>query len=252
MVEVSVVMACYNDESTLSRSIDSILEQTFGQYEFIIVDDGSTDNSWNILLRYRDIDSRIRLFQNQQNMGLAFSLNKGIRAANGPLIARMDSDDRAYKRRLEKQLDFMNQNPECDILGAGIVEVDRAGKKLREVIPRETNEEIVKYIFKKTLVYHPTIMIRKEVFEIHGFYDPTLKWAEDADLWYRIYDKVRFHNLQLPLLDYTVKSRLTRRIIHNNLRVKWINLRRRNLLTRYLPYLLWNAFVLYFRMSTNR
>ena len=101
--DVSIIMSVYNDQETLSKSILSILRQSFKNFEFMIIDDGSIDNSKKILRYYKKIDKRIRLFKNKKNMGLAFSLNKLIKASKGKYLARMDSDDYATKQRLKIQ-----------------------------------------------------------------------------------------------------------------------------------------------------
>jgi len=206
--EVSIVMSCYNSEATVVEAIESILNQTFSNFEFIIIDDGSIDSTRDILSSYQQKERRIVLIENEQNIGLAAALNKGIRMASTPLIARMDADDVSLPTRLEKQIEFLHTHPNVDIL-----------------------EAIIKRIFKTTMILHPTIMVKKEVFEIHGYYDTQQQLGgEDAELWYRIYDKVRWANLSEPLLIYTVKNKLTKRIISNNLKTKYINMKRRNVL----------------------
>ena len=117
-------------------------------------------------------------------------------------------------------------------------------------LPSE-DRDIKKRVFRKTLVFHPTVMIRKEVYEQHGYYDPVLRWADDADLWYRLYDKVIFHNLPDVLLDYTIKSKINHKILTNNLKVKWKNLNRRGETFRYMPLLIKEIFTLSIRRVKN-
>jgi glycosyltransferase involved in cell wall biosynthesis len=249
---LSVVMACYNEERYVSRAIRSILQQDFTDFEFIIVDDGSSDQSWKIIKTFSDLDDRIIPVQNKKNLGLAESLNRGIRLASTNYIARMDADDIALPSRFRVQYHFLENHPQVDILGSGAFLINKeSGHSAGTVRLPERHEEIVSRAFKKTLVIHPSIMLRKQVFTEFGFYDPRLKWAEDADLWYRIYDQVHFYNLPQTLLFYSQKSSVNFRMIRINLYVKIKNLRRRNLLLKHLHILLKDAFVLSLRYIRN-
>ena len=249
--QVSVVMSCYNAEQTVEKAIESILNQSFKAFEFIIIDDASSDRTSDILLQYQKLDDRITLLTNEPNCGLSYSLNRGIKHAKTPLIARMDADDVAYSKRLQVQYDFMTTHKEVDLLGAAVRYVDEVGNPIKIVHLPSDDNAIKARVFKKTLVFHPTIMIKKDVYEKHGYYDPKLRWAEDADLWYRLYDRIVFHNLQDTLLDYTLKPKINRKILLNNLRVKWINLGRRNKRFKYLPILIMEIFTLFLRSVKN-
>jgi len=233
--KVSVVMSCYNVSKTLEEAIESILSQTFSDFEFVIIDDGSSDETLEKLRAFQQRDDRINVIVNKENKGLAASLNIGIKASNASWIARMDADDIAMKTRIEKQLGFLTQNPNVDVLGTGITQITQEGEKRDTVGLPELHSDIITRIFKKPLVFHPTVMVKKEVYENIGMYNPKLRWAEDADLWYRIYDQVIFHNLQEPLLSYRVKERFRYKHASQNLKVKLDNLRRRGLLLRYSP-----------------
>ncbi len=235
--EVSVIMSCFNAESTIHTAIKSILNQTFDNFEFIIIDDGSTDKTRIALKEFAQNDKRIRLRFNSSNQGLAASLNIGIQMAHAPFIARMDADDESIAERLEKQLQYISLHKDIDILGSGVWYKSGTGELLEIKLLPERHDEIVKLMFKKTPVFHPTILIKKEVFKLYGMYDPSVTWAEDSDLWYRIYDKVRFHNLQEPLLIYTLKKRLSFRQARYNLMVKIRNLSKRKMLVIYFPQL---------------
>ena len=225
---VSVVMSCYNCEATVKKAIDSILQQTMNDFEFIIIDDGSNDKTLDLLLQFAREDGRIKILQNAKNLGLAASLNKGILEAQAQVIARMDADDVSFVDRFEKQLSILDHNENIDIVGSGIIEQTKDGVEKKTQLLPQAHSDIVKRIFRKPLVYHPTIMIRKRVFLEKGLYNPDIKWAEDADLWYRIYDEVIFYNLQEPLLYYTIKERMSYRQVKYNLIVKYGNLKKRN------------------------
>lgn len=233
--KVSVVMSCFNTSRTLTAAIDSILDQTFRDFEFVIVDDGSTDDTLDRLKSYQKTDERIKVIANEKNIGLAASLNTGIQAASASLIARMDADDISMSTRLEKQVSFLSKHPSVHIVGTGIIEMNQAGETgLTQILPEE-HSDIITRVFKKPLLFHPTIMVRKEVYTGVGMYNPSIRWAEDADLWYRIYDQVKFHNLQEPLLYYRIKEKFRIRHARQNLRVKIDNLKKRGLLVRYSP-----------------
>ena len=248
---ISIVMSCFNSTGTLDRAINSILNQSFSKFEFIIIDDGSTDQTFELLQRFSDRDPRIKLLKNDINMGLSYSLNKGIKSAKTHYIARMDADDYSLSNRLMVQYKTMQNNPNFDILGCGMKRKLNKGRVLDEVYLAKDHEDIVKNIFRKPPVYHPTILIKKSVFDNHGYYDESLRWAEDADLWYRIYDKVIFHNLQIPLIEYTTKERINKKILINNLQVKWKNLKRRKKLGQHIPLLVKDSLSLILRSIKN-
>ena len=249
--EVSVVMSCYNEERHVSNAIHSIIDQSFSNFEFIIINDGSTDNTKHIIEELALTDNRITLIDNSSNIGLSAALNKGIRISKSPLIARMDADDIAYKDRLKKQFLFMKNNPDVDILGTGVEIETRDGPGKTRFCP-EYHSEIIRRVFRKPLVFHPTVMIKKAVYEKCGYYNEALNWAEDADLWYRIYDQVRFHNLQEALLIYRVKEKLSFRQMRTNLFVKIRNMQKRNVLLQMTPQLSYDVINLMFKMLRYR
>ena len=232
-------MACYNAAQSLDRAIQSIVDQSFADFRFIVVDDGSNDNTCSLLEKWAVKDDRIQILKNDQNLGLSTSLNRSIDLVQSPFIARMDADDEALTNRLEAQMDFMRSHPEVDVLGTAVLTRSANDVACNGVIYMPTSHhDIMSRVFKKPLVLHPTILIKTAVYKNLGTYDNTIRWAEDADLWYRIYDQVTWANLETPLLKYTVKSKLTKKIILNNLRVKFKNLKRRGLLTSHSPILI--------------
>ena len=239
---VSIVMSCYNAENTVAKAIESILQQTLVEFEFIVIDDKSEDRTLEILRLFEKIDPRIVLLKNDTNIGLSASLNRGINASQSKYIVRMDADDWSFKDRLQKQYSFLETNTDIDVLGGAVLAIKkgRVGRKL--TLPSR-HKEIIGRAFRKTMVFHPTVMVRKSVFEKFGLYDPELRWAEDTDLWLRIYDKVKFHNLQDTLIKYKMKSRLSWFIVRNNLKVKWQNLARRSLQFRYLPFVIRDTII---------
>ena len=201
---VSVVMSVFNSEKTLKRAIDSILTQSLKDFEFIIIDDCSTDGSLLILKEFEKQDCRIKIYQNEKNLGLATSLNKGLKLCSSDMVARMDADDYSYPDRLEKQYNFMMANSTIDILGSGVVLVDEKGKKYKEYLYPSCDDEIKQSLQTTCPLAHPTIMYKKNLILSVGGYDESLRRAQDFDLWKRLKEKAIFANLSESLLEYTI------------------------------------------------
>lgn len=210
--EVSVIMSVFNEEEHLHESIDSILNQTFADFEFIIVDDGSTDRTCDVLSDYEKKDVRIKVFR-QENKGLAVSLNNGISRSKGKLIARMDADDMALPERLEKQVAYLKSHPGVDVLGTAALLRNAQGEKLGIMVLPEEHESIIKIMYKASPIIHPSVIMRRETILSVGGYREDLARAQDYELWSRLFNKCRFHNLQTPLLIYSVRERLRLRSV---------------------------------------
>ena len=182
--KVSVLLSVYNGERYLGEAIESILNQTFTDFEFIIVDDGSTDSSSAILASYRD--PRIHLIRNNQNLGLAKSLNKGLQLARGQYIARMDADDISLPERLYKQVRFLDENSSVTMVGTWTEVIDEDSKR-EEIwqIPIVSHLLRWRLLFKNTFT-HCAVMFRRDVVSQLGGYDENLTSAQDYDLWSRI------------------------------------------------------------------
>ncbi len=202
---VSVLMSVYNGQRFLRGAIDSILAQTLSQLEFIIVDDGSTDATCEILNSYAD--RRIIRVQNQHNIGLPQSLNKGLSLAIGEYIARMDADDLSMPTRLEQQASFLDATPEVGVVGASIQFIDEAGRPTRKwSCPRGPMATKWQLLFNSPLA-HPAAMMRRVVIdELPGDHvydpDPAVRQAEDYDLWARLSAITAIANLGDTLLYY--------------------------------------------------
>jgi glycosyltransferase involved in cell wall biosynthesis len=206
MPTVSVIMSVYNEEATIAEAIESIIVQTYTNWELIIVNDCSTDSSPEIVRRYARKQDRIRILENEHRLGLAASLNKGIKAARGEYIARMDGDDFSYRERLEKQATFMIDNPVVDVLGAGAELIDGNGKTLANVNLPETHDELSADIHRFCPFFHPSVIMRREFLKRSGGYNERLRRGQDFDLWSRMCRKATFHNLQEPLIRYQTNS----------------------------------------------
>lgn len=209
--KISVIMPVYNCEKYLRQAIESILNQTYKDFEFIIINDGSIDNSFNIIKEYQLQDGRI-ITISRENKGLIYSLNEGISLASGKYIARMDGDDIALPERFEKQVEFLEHKKDVDVIGTHIYafgnEDIEKSKKIEErfnVLIDEINME--KIIFDDIVICHPSSMIRREVLDKLGGYSYKYTCAEDYDLWIRA--------LKFGFKLSTVNEKLTRYRLHN-------------------------------------
>lgn len=200
--EISVVMSVYNSEKYLAEAIESILNQTFTNFEFIIINDGSTDSSLGIIESYKAKDDRIELIS-RQNKGLPASLNEGIAIAKGKYIARMDADDISLPKRLEKQYEFMEANEVIGVCGswAWVFSEKPSKNKLRRH-PQEHDELSVKLLFSVCFI-HPSVIMRKAVLdELDYVYNTDFINSQDYELWSRLVENTRFFNIQQPLIYY--------------------------------------------------
>ncbi len=193
-------MPVYNGSKYLDDAIKSILNQTFQNLEFVIIDDGSTDDSLNIIKSYND--NRIRLIENKENQGQSKTLNKGINLARGTYIARVDQDDISRSDRLEKQLEFMEKNSDIDVCGSW---VELMGKQ-SDVLNLETRSEEIKIsLLTNQNLAHPAVVIRKSTLIKHNLnYDPKFIIANDYDLWVRMFEYCSFANIPEPLVKHRV------------------------------------------------
>lgn len=185
---VSVVMCVYNGERFLREAVESILNQTFTDFEFIIVDDGSTDNSWQILTEYATQDDRITLIRNETNMGISRSANRGLARVRGKYIARTDADDISLPNRLARQVDFLESHPEIGVLGGSIQLIDSSGKVNPRCwqLPSEHGLLKWRFCFENPFV-NVTVMMRQEVVaQTDGYHSEFINYSEDYDLWQRL------------------------------------------------------------------
>lgn len=209
--EITVLMAVYNGEKYLVEAIESILGQTVSSFEFLIIDDASTDRTPDILETYAQYDQRIRIHRNQSNLRLAAALNIGLKLARSSLIARMDADDVAYPNRLQVQLDFLKNHPAITVCGSSLVVYEYPKQCWN---PPQDHPSILSRMLFECSLYHPTTVFRKNIIVEYGGYNSNFSGAEDYDLWQRISKSatVRFANLAEPLLRYRVHPKKNRRI----------------------------------------
>ncbi|MEE9339089.1 MAG: glycosyltransferase [Methylococcaceae bacterium] len=206
---ISVLMPVHNGESFLSESIESILNQTFDDFEFLIIDDGSTDNTLEIIKSYTD--PRIRLLSNKNNIGLVASLNSGIDAARGRYIARMDADDICRLDRLEKQIGFLDSRPEYGLVGSWF---RLFGKDEGYVRPPLEYDDIQIGLLFENVFGHPTVVFRKDIVEKHNIrYSEIYPYAQDYHFLYKVTNYCKAKNVDEILLYYrTHKSQISCRL----------------------------------------
>lgn len=199
---VSVIMPAYNAERFIGEAINSILNQTYRDFELIIISDGSTDLTPDIIRHYAKQDKRIRFFNNRRNRGLVYVLNMGLRKARGEYIARMDADDISMPTRFEKQVAYLDANPDIGILGTliegfGLVNALGIQKPVVELADFVDNNYVA----------HPTVMMRRSIVRKYKFrYDPEYKHVEDYELWMRMIKVTKIHNIMEVLLRYRVSG----------------------------------------------
>ncbi len=200
---VTVLMPVYNGERYLREAIDSILKQTYTAFEFLIINDGSTDNSVAIIKSYDD--PRITLIHNEGNLKLIATLNKGLDLARGKYIARMDCDDISLPERLERQVEFMERNAHIGVCGTW-VKVLVSGFRLTARYPTEPKAIKTQMLFR-TAIAHPTVMMRTSLMRQYGLkYDATYLHAEDLELWNRCTLFFLLGNVPRVLLKYRIHS----------------------------------------------
>ncbi len=196
-------MPVYNGQTYLKDAIDSVLSQSFGDFELLIINDGSTDDTERIIKSYSD--ERIKYFNFDHN-GLVASLNFGLKNANGEFIARMDADDICLPERLEKQLKFFEHNYEYVLVGSRAVKIDQFGEVVGELdYPPLEWKDIKKYSLLHNPFIHPSIMFRKSILDIVGEYRE-FKGADDYEFWTRIIYKYPCANIAEPLLKYRIHT----------------------------------------------
>jgi glycosyltransferase involved in cell wall biosynthesis len=193
---ISVVMPVYNGRKHLFEAIESVLTQTYSDFEFIIVNDGSTDDSESIILSFDD--SRIKYIK-QKNQGVGGALISGCNAAQGKYIARMDADDICIKDRFYVQKIFLDRNPSYVLVGSAVLFIDEKGNILSRSFPYTSNYILHKLVINNSPITHPSVMMRKDALNLVGGYQD-LEPLEDVYLWLKLSKIGKLENLKRPLL----------------------------------------------------
>lgn len=201
MKMVSVLMPAYNAEKYIAQAIDSVLGQTFDDFEFIIINDCSTDCTEEIILSYND--PRIVYVRNEENLGVAATLNKGLAIAKGEYIARMDADDISLPERFAKQVTYLEANEDIVVLGTNVESFNELGTISTGWSATEPEQMKVDLLFSCGLA-HPSVMMRTEVIRELGGYDEAFNGLEDYELWCRVLEKHKITTLPDILLRYRI------------------------------------------------
>jgi glycosyltransferase involved in cell wall biosynthesis len=197
-------MAVYNCQRYVSAAVESILSQTFHDFEFIVIDDGSADDSKAILEKFAAQDARIRLVR-RPNKGLTKSLNEAIALANGELLARMDADDISLPTRFEEQIEYLRAHPECVCVGSRVSTIDPYDSPVTAVTDHKlTHDEIEADLLKGIgwSIVHPSAMMRTDAVRAAGGYREQFITSQDLDLWLRLAERGKLANLPEPLVHY--------------------------------------------------
>ena len=214
--QISVLLPVHNTkEQYLRESIESILTQTYTDFELLVINDASTEEHVvPVISSY--LDSRI-VYCYSDKKNIASALNIGIHKARGKYIARMDSDDIAYPERLEKQIDYLENNPHISLVGTGVTVVKLQGRSWGRSLIRIPEEHPTLFeLLHGCPFIHPTVMWRKADFERHNlYYDENYRYCEDHELWYRVIRCLETRNLQEPLLTYRKHSDSVSRQYHS-------------------------------------
>lgn len=194
---VSIVIATYNRAKYIKKAVESVLSQTYQNIEIIIVDDGSTDKTPEIISEFSKKDPRIVILTNKTNLGFVRTLNKGIQRAQGKYIARLDDDDFwCDSKKLEKQVEFLEIHPDYALVGGGMIKIDEKNREIARYLFPEKDEDIRKSILVENLFVHSTVLFRKYIWEKIGGYDKEFDGLEDKDLWLKIGRLKKFYNFQ--------------------------------------------------------
>lgn len=225
MVQVSVVIPAYNAALYLPEAISSILDQSFKDFELIVIDDASKDETWSIIQSFASKDSRIRAFRNENNLGIAGNRNRGLELATGKYLAWQDADDISVPTRLEKQHSYLEAHPEAGMVG-GALQLFRGDKVLGIRRYPTTDEELRKCIFRHSPVAQPSAMLRIEALKKVGSYNLKYPPAEDLEMTFRIGEHFRLANLDEILVKYRESStsatfRSLRKIELSSIEIRW-------------------------------
>ncbi|ACB51446.1 probable glycosyl transferase, family 2 [Crocosphaera subtropica ATCC 51142] len=198
--KISILMSVYNDQVYLAKSIESILEQNFQNFEFLIVNDGSTDDSLQIMTKYAEEDERIKIINNEQNLGLIESLNKGINVATGEYIARQDADDISLSKRLEQQVEFLDNHQDVVAVGTAVAIIDEEDNITKYNYPPTKHDELQASLLLICEFHHSSMMLRRSSVQKLRGYNQAKPHAEDYDLWWRLSRYGKLANLSEVLV----------------------------------------------------
>jgi len=202
-MDLSVVMSVYNEEKYLQESIDSVLMNTFRNFEFIVIDDGSNDRSSDILRITSEQEVRLKVFTNPKNLGIAASTNLALSKCIGSYIAIMDADDISLKTRFETQVDFLNSNPSVDLVGSSVFNLLGQNGRVSSGVKMVPTEKLSELLLKENVIMNPTVMFRRKLYDsglvVHN---RMFKFTHDYELWTRLALTKTLANIAEPLVMY--------------------------------------------------
>ena len=215
---ISVILPIFNSDKTLSKAIESVLDQSFTDFELIVIDNNSTDRSVEIITDFQKRDSRIQ-FIHERNQGIAYALNSGLKKSKFNFVARIDADDQMFPDRLEKQMNYLKEFREIDLVSGKVKYKNESSVKstngliqfVEQINSWKSTEEIFHHRFVESPIIHPSVMLRKTLFERYGNYS-TQNIPEDYELWLRLFHEgVRMAKIDDYVVEWTDSSnRLTR------------------------------------------
>jgi glycosyltransferase involved in cell wall biosynthesis len=223
---VSVIMPYYNAGRFIAQAIESILAQTFTDFEVLLINDGSTDASEEILQLYSN-DPRLVFVRNERNCGVAAALNTGLRVAKGVVFARMDADDLAAPQRLEKQVDYLSTHPDCILCGTDVVLIDANQRVIGTRQFPHTDHEIKRQLLRVNPFCHPTVCLPATIVRQYGLqYSAEFPRAEDYHFWLRLASYGQFVNLPEKLLQWrysahSIRLAYSKEMLSDTIRLKW-------------------------------
>jgi glycosyltransferase involved in cell wall biosynthesis len=235
-------MSVHNGSDTVAEAIESVLAQSFTNFEFIIIDDGSTDSSPGIIAQYAEKDPRIRVIS-QQNEGLTRALNRGLETCSAPFVARADADDRSLPERLARQVRFMEEHPDVVLVGSGVHLLNVQREIYQTVLAPQDDDSVRRAMRKRNIFFHSAVMMRAEVVRELGGYDPDFIRSQDYDLWLRLLDLGEGANLPQALVELDqgpgrVSRRQARKQVSAAIKAKWKN-RKGRVLKGTPPHVFW-------------
>lgn len=192
---ITVAMPVYNNEKTVATTIKSVLKQTYKNWELVIIDDASTDNSIDVISSFKD--KRIKLIRHKKNKHIAKSLNEIIKIAKGEYFARIDGDDYCYPNRFETQINYLKNHPDVDLIGSDLLIVNKHG----ELLGKRTYNNLISNPYSNIYIAHPTFFGKTSFFQKYKYHCPPVT-AQDQDLLFRSYTKSKFAKIDQILVCY--------------------------------------------------
>ena len=247
---VTIILPCYNGARHIEQAIKSVISQSFTNFELLVIDDGSSDESVKMIENFQD--PRIRLIRHVKNLGLIETLNDGLESARGNLIARIDADDKwILSNKLEQQINYLENNQRCGLVGTWASAVDNSGKEIFKMRSPNSDKDIRRNMLIKNCFIHSTVLFRKEAAkEALGFNREEL-YVEDYGLWLRIGKKWELQNLPIESLEYLINSdgiSLQNNLTQNKNSLKVVKINKSAYPNYWLGYIKWNLKTLILRL----